>query len=61
MNVRATSVLLLVIAVYYIMAVATEIFIDDVIKPKTLFWYLLFSTIITTVAALAINIEIPKS
>jgi hypothetical protein len=60
MEVRTISVLMLVIAVYYIMAVATEIFVDDIIKPHSIFWYLLISTIITTVAALAINIEIPK-
>jgi hypothetical protein len=46
-------------AIYYIMAVAAEVFIDDFVKPQSLFTYLLFSTLITGVAALMINIDVP--
>jgi len=59
MRVRTFSILFIIMAIYYIMAVAAEVFIDDFVKPQSLFTYLLFSTLITGVAALMINIDVP--
>jgi hypothetical protein len=59
MRVRTVSVLLLVMALYFIITVAAQVFVDDYVKPRSLFTYLLISTIVTGVASLAINIEIP--
>lgn len=59
MRVRTFSVLFIVMAIYYIMTVAAEVFIDDFVKPQSLFTYLIISTLITGIAALAINIDVP--
>jgi len=59
MRVRTFSVLFILMAIYYIMAVVTEVFVDDFIKPRSLFTYLLVSTLITGIAALMINIDVP--
>ena len=60
MRIRTLSVLLLVVAIYYIMTVATEVFVYDFIRPQSLFSYLLISTLIATIAALAIDIDVPS-
>lgn len=59
MRVRTISVLLIIMSIYLIIAVATEVFVDDFIKPHSLFNYLLISTFISGATALAIGIEIP--
>lgn len=59
MRVRTFSVLFIVMAIYYIMTVASEVFIDVYVKPQSLFTYLIISTLITGIAALAINIDVP--
>lgn len=53
------SVLFILIAIYYIIAVAAEVFVDDFVKPHSLFTYLLVSSLITGIAAFVINIDIP--
>jgi hypothetical protein len=60
MRVRTFAVLLIVMAIYFIMAVASEVFVDDFIKPQSLFTYLLISTLITSAAALTVNINVPE-
>ena len=59
MKVRMFSVLFILIAIYYIIAVAAEVFVDDFVKPHSLFTYLLVSSLITGIAAFVINIDIP--
>lgn len=59
MRVRTFSVLFLIMALYYIITVAAEVFIDDYIRPQGLFIYLLIGTLITGLASLAINIDVP--
>ena len=59
MRVRTFAVLLVVMAIYFIMAVASEVFIDDFIRPQSLFTYLLLSTIITSTAALTVDVNVP--
>jgi hypothetical protein len=60
MRIRTVSLLLILMAIYYIMTVATEVFIDELIKPKDLFTNLLIGTLLTGFAALAIDIDIPN-
>lgn len=60
MRVRTFSVLFILMAIYYIMTVATEVFVDEFIKPQSLYSNLLISTLITGIAALAIDIDIPN-
>lgn len=60
MKIRTITVLILVMAIYFIMAISTDIFIDDFIKPHSVFLYLLISTLITGLAATIINIDIPQ-
>jgi hypothetical protein len=60
MRVRTFSVLFIVMAIYYITSVTSEVFVDDLIRPQSLFAYLLISTFLTGAAAMAINIDIPS-
>jgi hypothetical protein len=60
MRVRTVSVLFIIMAMYMIFAVATEVFVDEFVKPQTFFSYLLLSTLITGIASLTINIDIPE-
>jgi hypothetical protein len=60
MKIRTITVLMLVMAIYFIMAISTEIIIDDFIKPHSVFTYLLITTLITGLAATIINIDIPQ-
>ena len=59
MRVRTFSVLFIIMAIYYIMSVAAEVFIDDFIKPHSFFTYLIISTLVTGIAGLTINIDVP--
>jgi hypothetical protein len=59
MRVRTFSVLFLLMAIFYIMSVAAEVFIDDFVRPRSLFAYLVLGSLITGVASLAININVP--
>lgn len=59
MRVRTFSVLFILMAIYYIVAVTAEVFVDDFVKPRSLFAYLLVSTLITGIATLMINIDVP--
>jgi hypothetical protein len=59
MRVSTVTALFIVIAIYFIMAVAAEVFVDDFVKPGSLFLYLLVSTVVTSLAALTVNVDIP--
>jgi high-affinity K+ transport system ATPase subunit B len=60
MRVRTFSVLFVVMAIYFVIAVAAEVFIDDYVKPQSVFAYLLVSTLVTGIATLGIKIDIPN-
>ena len=47
MKVQSVASLYLVIAVLLVMAVVTEVFVDDVARPRTVFGYLLISTLVS--------------
>lgn len=51
MHPRSAAALLLVTAILFVIAVATEIFIEDVLRPRTYFGYLLGTTALTGVVA----------
>jgi len=59
MRIRTFSVLFLLMSLYLLYAVASEVFIDDYVKPHSMFAYLVLGTIITGMASLAVDIEIP--
>lgn len=54
MRARAASSLLIVMAILIIMAVVSEVFVDDFLRPSSLFGYLLVSTMATGILATAI-------
>jgi hypothetical protein len=59
MQILALTVLLVMTAIYLITAVATEVFVDDFIKPTSLFGYYVVSTLVASGAALAIDLDAP--
>lgn len=58
---QTLAVLLLLISLFFVVAVAAEVFIDDSIRPHSLFVYLLLSTAITGIATLGIDIPFPAA
>ena len=60
MRVRTFSVLALLVAIYLIIAVASEVFVDDYVKPQTMFAYLVLGTLLTGIASLTVDIDIPS-
>jgi hypothetical protein len=59
MKILTVAIILLLLAIYFVQAVAVQVFVDDYIKPRSLFASLLEATVISGVAALAINIDVP--
>ena len=51
MHVQSVASLFIVTAVLFIFAVASEVFVDDVMKPRTIFGYLVITTLITGIIA----------
>lgn len=60
MRVGTVTAFLIIIAIYFIMAVAAEVFIDDFLRPNSLFVYLLIGTVLTTLMAEVVNIDVPS-
>ncbi len=60
MLIPIVSTLLIVIALLFIIAIAVEVFIDDYVKPKTMFMYLLISTILTSIISYILDVDIPR-
>lgn len=58
MRVRSLSSLFLVVAILFIMAVAAEVFVDDVMKPTSVFGVLAVTTLTTGVLASVITEKI---
>ena len=57
MKVRTLSVLLIMIAIYFITAVAAEVFVDDFVRPHSLFAYLLASTLVASAITMTIGFD----
>lgn len=60
MRVQTCSALLLLTSLYLIIAFAMEVFIDDYIKPSSLFTYFIINTILSIIATTFITIDIPN-
>lgn len=60
MRLEAVGIVFLLIAIYFVMAVGAEVYIDSFVHPTSLFYSLLLGTAITTVAALPLAIDIPR-
>lgn len=60
LRLRTITAILLLLALYFVMAVATEVYLDEFVRPHSLFSSLLLSTFITSIAALFITIEVPS-
>ncbi len=60
LRLQSFAVLFLLMALFFIMTVAAEIWEDDFVKPHTLFMYLLISTLVTGLASLAVDIPLPS-
>lgn len=59
MRLATFSALYLLLALYFVMTVAAEIYINEVFGVHTLFLSLLAATIVTSIAALPIDTDIP--
>ena len=60
MRIRTFSILFIIMAIYLVITVAAEIFIDDYVKPRSMFTYFVISTLLTGIASLAIDIDVPS-
>jgi hypothetical protein len=58
MRVQSLASLFVVVAILFIIAVAAEVFVDDFMKPSSLFGYLILTTMINGVLASVIVHEI---
>ena len=59
MRIATFSALYLLLAVYFVMTVAAEIYINEVFGVHTLFISILAATIVTSIASLPIDTDIP--
>ena len=59
MRLATFSALYLLLALYFVMTGAAEIYINEVFGVHTLFLSLLAATIVTSIAALPIDTDIP--
>jgi Ca2+/Na+ antiporter len=59
MRLATFSALYLLLALYFVMTVAAEVYINEVFGVHTLFLSLLAATIVTSIAALPIDTDIP--
>jgi len=54
MRVQPLTSLFIIMAILFVMAVASEVFVDDIMKPSSLFGYLIITTLITGILATVI-------
>ena len=59
MRVVSFAVIMLLMCVYMIVSVAWQIFSDEAIKTRSLFLVLLAGTIVTGLACLGLNLDVP--
>jgi hypothetical protein len=60
MRVRTFTVLFLLMAIYLVIAVAAQVFIDEYVAPHTMFAYLVISTLLTGLASLTVDLDVPS-
>lgn len=59
MRVHTLSVFFIILALCFIVAVATEVFIDDYVNPHSLFVYLFMGAAISSLILFIIDIKLP--
>jgi len=59
MKIHTLSVILLVMAIYFVISVAAEIATDEMKHPLSMFARLLIGTLVTGVTAFIVKIEVP--
>jgi hypothetical protein len=60
MRVQTFSALFLLMTLMLVYAIAAQVFVDDYIKPHSMFNFLVLGTLITGTASLAVDIDIPS-
>jgi hypothetical protein len=59
MKAHTLSVIILVMAIYFIISVAAEVVTDEMPQPLSLFAKLFIGTLVTGLAAFVVKVEIP--
>lgn len=59
MRVVTFAVLFILMAIYMISAVGGEVFIDENVRPSSLFISLLVGTVVTGLATMGLNVDVP--
>jgi len=59
-RIRTLSSLLVIITIFFIIAIATQVFIDEFMHPKAVMYTILFGTLISSFAAVVIDIDIEQ-
>jgi len=59
MKAHTISVILLVMAIYFVISVAAEIITDEMDNPLSMFVRLVIGTLVTGLAAFVVKIEVP--
>ena len=59
MRVVTFAVLFVLMAMYMITAVAGEVFVDENVRPSSLFVSLLVGTVVTGLATVGLNVDVP--
>lgn len=60
MFIRTLTVIILLMSLYIVVGVGTEVFIDNIIKPKTMFFSLVAGTLVSSMATLFIDLDLPE-
>jgi hypothetical protein len=60
MRLTTLAATLVALALYLIVSVGNEVFVDDVIRPRSLFFSLLIGTVLATFLVMPIDIDIPN-
>lgn len=59
MRVSTLSALCLLMALYMVVSVATEVFVDDFLDPRSMFATMVASTLLAGALSLAIDVSVP--
>jgi len=51
LDMRTATVICLILAIVFIISLASEVFIDDLVRPQSAFGYLLISSVFTGILA----------
>ena len=60
MFIRTLTVIILLISLYIVVGVGTEVFIDNIVQPKTMFFSLVAGTLVSSMATMFIDLDLPN-